>query len=702
MVARIDFHWKSRLRFLMSSICLGFKDIQMLLFVGVTVFIFLIYQHFILATATAKFFIGGTQLLPYQVHIEQRSDWHHRFEITVSTEKAKVLGGDENASESEIIDNAIAYAGEIAEITIERPNGTFNFKGYVTDVHVDQTYAGDAFIIFKGFSPTYLLEGQKSVASYEEKTLKDIFNDVLSNFPANTKKVVNPAYTDPIPYVVRYKETQYQFLSRLAATYGEWFYYDGQQIIFGELPANPPKAELTFGSDSMLSFNYGINLRPTSFNQQFYKYQGNGVVNQSVTSFKPGWLDSHSKTSHDASNELFTEEGLDPVSHLVKDGNHIEHLAEAKKSSILSDVMVFTGQSADPAVVVGAEIEVSSRKGFIGKYRVISVSHSFNSNRDYYNMFQAIPVTSMSPPFNRRIMIPKAEPQVGVVTDNNDPEKLGRVRVQFKWEGGATPWVRVLTNYAGPGAAEGVTGTYFTPEIGDEVFVEFEQGNPARPFVVGSHYHSGTPPDYADPDNNLKAIKTRSGHILQFDDTDGDEKILLTDKKGNLMQIETKGSHIHVKSGNSIIIEAGKSIEVKAGDSISIEAGNTITMNAGSSITLGSAMINLGASASVGVTAGASYSLNTTNKMEIVSSSSSLSTKNLSYMVSETFSSSADTINQTADKNINQKAKKNILISAKDKLDHLGGDVNINAKKGKVKVKAKGNTELKGKQVKSN
>ena len=84
----------------------------------------------------------------------------------------------------------------------------------------------------------------------------------------------------------------------------------------------------------------------------------------------------------------------------------------------------------------------------------------------------------MTPPLNRNVRMPEAESQVAEVIDNNDPEGWGRVRVQFKWQEGTTPWIRVATGYAGPGKAEGVTGIYFTPEIKDEVIVDFEQGNP--------------------------------------------------------------------------------------------------------------------------------------------------------------------------------------------------------------------------------
>ena len=642
-----------------------------------------------MATAKATVFIGGTQLLPYHVHIEQRSDWHHQFEITVSTEKAGVTGGAKNVAESVIIDNAIALAGETVEITIERPSGSLKFKGYITDVQIDQSYAGDAFIIFMGYSPTYLLEGQRSVASFEEMTLSDIFNEVTTDFPENIKKEVNPKFTDPIPYVTRYKETQFQFLSRLAAIHGEWFYYDGQKIVFGELPSKNPKVSLKFGSDSMLSFNYGINLRPSSFKQQFYKYQDNGTLENSVKGFSPGWLDAHSKTSLKASKDLFQEEGLQPIGHDVKDAQYIKYLAETKKSALTGSVMIFTGQSADPAIAVGAEVEVNTQKGFMGKYRVLSVTHNFNSNRDYNNSFRAIPVSTLVPPMRRNVMMPMAEPQAAVVVDNVDPDKLGRVRVQFKWQEGMTPWVRVLTNHAGEDR-----GTYFIPEIDDEVFVEFEQGNPDRPYVVGSNYHGGIPSPFADPDNNLKAIKTRSGHILQFDDKDGEESILITDKKGNFLKIETQGDNIFMKAGTSIFIEAG--------DSVFVEASNSVSIRAGNSISLGAMDINLVAGRSVNISSGGSYNLTATNKMEVIQKSSVLQTKNLTNLIKEDYQSNAKNIYQSATQSINTKAKDKIIVSAKNKLEQRGGEMDFLTQKGKIKMKAKSNVEIKGSQVKTN
>ena len=524
-----------------------------------------------MATAKVTVFIGSVSLPPYLVLVEQRSDWHHQFEITVSTEKASVLGGLTKVPESVVIENAIAYVGEIADITIERPSGTFHFIGYVTDVQLDQTYAGDSFIIFRGYSPTYLLEGQDSVGSFEEMTLKDIFEEVITGFPENLQREVEPKFDKPIPYITRYKETQYEFLNRLAATYGEWFYYDGQKLVFGELPPENPKVDLSFGSDSMLSFKYGIKLRPSSFKQQFYKYEDNATLENSVNGFSPGWLDTHSKLSLDTSKQLFSEEGVQPVIQEIKDKEHIKYLSEAKKASITGNTMIFNGHSSDPGITIGAEVTVESRDGFIGKYRVISATHTFGSNRDYNNRFRAIPITTQAPPMRKNIMLPLAESQAAVVTDNADPEKLGRVRVQFKWQEGMTPWIRVITNHAGEDRGEGVYGTYFIPEIGDEVFVEFQQDNPDRPYVVGSNYHGNIAPEFADSDNNLKAIKTKSGHTVLFNDEKGSESITISDKNGNLIMLDTKSKSITISAPTSILITS-KDITIAASDNVNIMA----------------------------------------------------------------------------------------------------------------------------------
>lgn len=569
-----------------------------------------------MATAKANVIVGGKKVDPYHVSVQQRCDWHHQFEIAVSTEKIEGLN-------SLTIDNSVDYIGQTAELSIDCATGKFKFKGLITSVHIDRSYTGDSLVVLSGHSPTYLLEDGVGTKSYEEKDLAAIANEILGTYPANLLNPnVSPQYTTPIPYVVRYKETNYQFLARLAAIYGEWFYYDGEGLVFGKLP-NPESVTVTLGKD-LDSFDYGVRMRPSKFKYQFYNYQENRMVENVSTSFKPGWLDNYGKKALDAADGMFPNEPTNPVWHDAPNDALIKHLAEAHRGSILSDSAFFKGQSTHAGIKPGGRIQAkginkigkANVPGMIGNFRITAVTHHLDANKNYRNIFEAIPMTVTAPPMNKNVLKPEAESQVAVVKENNDPEKLGRIRVQFKWQTGSemTPWIRQVTNYA-----SGDRGTYFVPEIGDEAYMDFEQGNPERPYMVGAKYHVNTPPEFFDPDNNLKAIKTRSGHTILFSDEAGGESITINDKNGNKIYIDTVANSITVTAledmtfnaknmylnvgesmttnvGDNMSTTVGKNIKRSAGQNISISAGKSMSTNAGENIGMqASDKMNIGA-----------------------------------------------------------------------------------------------------------
>jgi len=163
--------------------------------------------------------------------------------------------------------------------------------------------------------------------------------------------------------------------------------------------------------------------------------------------------------------------------------------------------------------------------------------------------------------------LPRAEQQIARVTDNNDPKGLGRVRVQFIWQEKhqtKTPWIRVVQPHAGGGK-----GFYFIPEIGEEVWVDFEDQNAERPFVVGSNYNGKEYSPFHNTNNDIKAIQTRSGHKLVFTE---DESILLSDKNGNTLRFDTQGKNIEISAPETISIRC-KNFELNASQNIKTEAG---------------------------------------------------------------------------------------------------------------------------------
>lgn len=189
---------------------------------------------------------------------------------------------------------------------------------------------------------------------------------------------------------------------------------------------------------------------------------------------------------------------------------------------------------------------------------------------------------------------------VGVVTDNQDPDGLARVRVQLPWleNGAVSYWARTAMLMAGKDM-----GTFFLPEIGDEVLVGAEQGDPSHLYVVGMLWNGKlTPPETnADGKNNKRFIKTRSGHELMFVDDEAaplaelslkDGKKLSLSKDGveitdgtNKIVIESKSSAITIEStaqlkikSQTISIEAGASMELKSSGTLTIK-GSVVQIN---------------------------------------------------------------------------------------------------------------------------
>jgi uncharacterized protein involved in type VI secretion and phage assembly len=154
---------------------------------------------------------------------------------------------------------------------------------------------------------------------------------------------------------------------------------------------------------------------------------------------------------------------------------------------------------------------------------------------------------------------------IGIVTNNQDPDGTGRVKVKFPWLSDAdeSAWARVCT----PMSGQKEWGVQFIPEVDDEVLVAFEFGDINRPLVIGSLYNGVDKPALTNSDgkNNIRQIKTRSGHILIFDDTDGSEKITIRDKSEKQeIVFDAANKKISIKSGGKIELEAVDEITLKA------------------------------------------------------------------------------------------------------------------------------------------
>lgn len=198
---------------------------------------------------------------------------------------------------------------------------------------------------------------------------------------------------------------------------------------------------------------------------------------------------------------------------------------------------------------------------------------------------------------------------IGIVSNLNDPGGLGRIQVKFPHlEDLESTWARLATPMAGKDR-----GMFFRPEKEDEVLVYFEEGDHRRPYILGSVWNkTDTPPtdDGKAEENNWRFIKSRSGHLLKLDDTQGKERVeiiakdqqrrIVIDVSAQKIQIECDNGDIEVTAptGNVNVkaqmarVEA-TNIEAKADASAKFEATN-VEMKASAAMTIdGGGMLTL-------------------------------------------------------------------------------------------------------------
>jgi uncharacterized protein involved in type VI secretion and phage assembly len=207
---------------------------------------------------------------------------------------------------------------------------------------------------------------------------------------------------------------------------------------------------------------------------------------------------------------------------------------------------------------------------------VIEVTHNSEVHGNYSCTFKAIPADVAAPHYTNVHAYAKAETQPAKVIDNNDPEGMGRVKVEFHWAGGnmKSDWMRQVQPYAGEGR-----GFYMTPEIGDEVLVDFVGGSAERPYVIGSHYNGNNKSGYDTAKNDMKVIHTRSGNRIISNDDTGD--ITIESQKGKTIAVVHGDGNIRFKAPKSIEFEAGEDIVFSAGKDIRTTAGVNISESAG-------------------------------------------------------------------------------------------------------------------------
>ncbi len=213
-------------------------------------------------------------------------------------------------------------------------------------------------------------------------------------------------------------------------------------------------------------------------------------------------------------------------------------------------------------------------------------------------------------------------PFTAVVTGTDDPLELGRVQLrQPEALDGPPLWARVLVPQAGPQA-----GVWFRPDVGDEVVVDFLDGDRQQPIVLGALWNAGNPPPPAAPEEHV--IRTRGGHTVSLNDGTNSSQVAVTSASGRRLLFDDSTQQGRIELSNAagtlriVIDDTSGTITVEA-------ASGDIIFSTGGDLTLSAANINLDAAAQVNITGGSGVDVDTNAVAQIRSAVTQLASSTI-------------------------------------------------------------------------
>lgn len=490
--------------------------------------------------------------------------------------------------EMTLIDGATLVPGDELVISVKvGPQPSTIFDGEI--VALEPAFSGRTQrLVVRAFDRLHRLSKRRHTKSYLNVTDSDVRDKLAGECGLRTDSKDKTRTVHP--HLLQANQTDLEFLQSCAASLGKLLRVEGSKLLFSS-----PVVE----SGAELSWDKGLReFHPRLTASTFVKEVTVRSWDYKTKKELVGKASTSASTAQIGSVSSFSTALTPPGSQTISDCRVLAQgdattLANAHLARLNGQFIEAEGSAAGiPSLVAGNSVTISSvGTRFSGKYLITSATHRYDATNGYGTDFS---LTSGQTASLLSLLMPQPAHDlgvglmIGIVTDNADPEKIGRVKVKLPWLSDTdTPdWARVVS--IGGGKARGIM---FTPEVNDEVLVGFEQGNLNRPYVLGGLWNGQDAPAIAAADavkNGVvaqRALVSRSGHKIILDDTQGSEAITIIDKGGNKFVIKSQDNSLTIETKGNITVESKGNISLKAAGNMALEATGNLSLKANASLT---------------------------------------------------------------------------------------------------------------------
>ncbi|MGP8244876.1 MAG: type VI secretion system Vgr family protein [Bryobacteraceae bacterium] len=472
---------------------------------------------------------------------------------------------------------------------------------------------------------------------FQQKSVPDILTAVLAGL--TTQQQLTGTYK-PREYCVQYRETDFAFASRLMEEEGIFYFFQHSASDHTMVIGDSPQVHQDLGLQPSIRYEeamggtrddlriYGWNkaqdLRSGKYTVRDFHFENPDSNYESSKTIQPNvqvGAVSHDLTAGpNASWELYDYPGdyalrFDGVSS--GGGDQPSNLQDAfpdadrtvairMKQEAVASILI-RGESNHEGLTPGYKFQLTNHFSDNGEFVLTGVEHEatqpIEPDRNtapytYENRFTAIPAALPYTPARTTPQPVVHGVQTAIVVgppgDEIFPDKYGRVKVQFPWDrqgqnnASSSCWLRVATSWAGK-----QWGAIHIPRIGQEVMVDFLEGDPDRPIIVGSVYNNDQMPPYTLPDNKTQSgIKSRSSqggaaanyNEFRFEDKMGSEEILLHAEKDLTTEVEHDENRT-VGNNRTTTIQVNETKTVHGKETITIDGNQSTEITQGNQAT---------------------------------------------------------------------------------------------------------------------